>query len=104
MVEISITREGYSVTGHADQAEHGYDIVCSAVSVLTQTIALSLQIECNAKVENNLGGYFVELSGKSRSDVRKKSALLLKTLIRGLEKVEKDHPEHVKIRIQRGMI
>lgn len=31
------------ITGHADYAPHGYDIVCSAVSSLYQTLLLTLE-------------------------------------------------------------
>ena len=37
-----------TVTGHAGYAEHGYDIVCSAVSALAETLIARL-MELNAK-------------------------------------------------------
>ena len=33
------------LTGHAGQAEHGKDIVCSAVSILAYTVAQALQFQ-----------------------------------------------------------
>lgn len=49
MVKIKITRSSSNeirsicASGHAGFAEHGSDIVCSAVSVLMQTAALGLE-------------------------------------------------------------
>lgn len=102
MIKISLTSTGYSVMGHANQAEHGYDVVCSAVSALTQTIALALNKECNAQVKDDYGVYMVVLDGRSKNG--KSSRLLIQTLTKGLEKVEKEYPQHLELRIQRGLM
>lgn len=42
------------VEGHAGQAEHGHDIVCSAASILTYTIAQYLQfVHKQGGLQNN---------------------------------------------------
>lgn len=47
MIHVTFLRSqgrlvGFDCTGHADYAEAGQDIVCSAVSALTQTAVLGL--------------------------------------------------------------
>ena len=48
-VEFFTNKESGSITmkltGHAGQAKHGEDIVCSAVSVLAYTVAQALQFQ-----------------------------------------------------------
>ena len=99
MVNIRITKEGYTVSGHADQAEHGYDIVCSAISALTQTFALALKKHSRAKVSDNKVVYEVKINKYGKIE-----KILIGTLVSGLEKIEEEYPKHVKLRIQRGVI
>lgn len=42
MIVVSITEKGITVDGHAGYEEPGKDIVCAAVSVLTQNLIKSL--------------------------------------------------------------
>jgi len=42
MITIKITDNSIEIEGHADYAEHGSDIVCSAVSAVLQTAQLGL--------------------------------------------------------------
>ena len=42
MIEVTVTKHSVSVTGHAGYDEPGRDIICSAVSVLTQNLIHSL--------------------------------------------------------------
>lgn len=43
MIAVKVSLEGVSVTGHAGYSESGNDIVCAAVSALTQGLYHSLQ-------------------------------------------------------------
>lgn len=45
MIHIKIRDNSITTTGHANYAEHGKDIVCSAVSILVQTLALRGTLE-----------------------------------------------------------
>ena len=99
MIQATIDTCGFTIRGHADYAEHGKDIVCSAVSALTQTIAIILKRECNAFVVNNEGLLFV-----SFDNYQIKEKLLLSTLIEGLNNVKSDYPNHIELNIQKGMI
>lgn len=52
MIVITRTPSSITVCGHANYAEHGKDIVCSAVSTLWQTLVLSLHGLTNTKIEH----------------------------------------------------
>lgn len=43
MIRVSITENAVNVTGHADYAPRGHDIVCAAVSAIVQTAILGLE-------------------------------------------------------------
>ena len=43
LIAINITRTGLTVDGHAGYAEIGNDIICAAVSALTQGLVHSLK-------------------------------------------------------------
>lgn len=43
MIEVNITQKGLTVEGHAGYAETGKDIVCAAVSALTQTLIAGIE-------------------------------------------------------------
>ena len=84
--------KGYQVEGHADFAEHGMDIVCSAISVLSQSCLISLQRY--GKVE-----WYME-SGLLTVDVPVPSSytnLLINSMVLGMSAVAKNYPEHVYI-------
>ena len=55
MIKIEIVRNsdqamvGFSVTGHANTAPHGQDIVCAGISALTQTAVLGLDRQLKKK-------------------------------------------------------
>lgn len=42
MINVTITSDKITLTGHANYAPKGYDIVCEAMGELTQTFAASL--------------------------------------------------------------
>lgn len=42
MITVTITHDKITLSGHADYAPKGYDIVCEAMGALTQTFAASL--------------------------------------------------------------
>lgn len=43
MIVVNVTRTGLTVEGHAGYAETGKDIVCAAVSALTQTLIAGIE-------------------------------------------------------------
>ena len=43
MIEVSRSKESIRICGHAGYAEHGKDIVCAAVTALSQTLIMSVE-------------------------------------------------------------
>jgi len=105
MISISIYRnsknniEQFTVKGHAYSDEPGKDIVCSAVSMLTQTILIGLhdiaKLNISYEVDN---GYLlcklpIDLTDKELYD----AMLLIDTMLLGLKNIQESYPKYVKI-------
>ena len=85
------------VKGHAGQAEHGKDIVCSAVSILTYTIAENVRRLCT----NHIGCISLE-EGDSEVDIffnsdreYEKIGGKIEAIVTGFEILSKSYPEYV---------
>lgn len=84
-------QNGFIVQGHANYAPHGADVVCSAISAVSQMVADELNRIHFATVEydsgylnviNHTGGHSIDL---------------IKMLMRYLKMVEKHYPDSIKI-------
>ena len=98
MVIARIHDFGFMTEGHADYDEHGYDIVCSAISALTQTIALGLEKHCKAKVQATSGNIIVDLDERSNE-----SHVMLDALRLGLHEIRQEYPDHLQIQVKKGV-
>jgi len=102
MITATIFKEeglikGYKISGHADFAEYGSDIVCSAVSALAINCCNSIcELTTDRPViksDDKNGGYLmVNLSHPSPE-----CELLLKSFELGIKSVAEDYGKYVKI-------
>lgn len=103
MVKVSIYRDkngnidAYSVSGHAGAGEAGYDIVCSAVSALTQAPLIGLECYLKLKpqytVDEESGIFTLKLD---RADSNTQA--ILETMVLALQSVERQFPQYVKVK------
>ena len=57
MIEISKSGDRIFIEGHAEYAEPGKDIVCAAISMLPQVVAVSVEALAAAKIKTaQIGG------------------------------------------------
>lgn len=83
---------GFTVTGHANYAERGADIVCSAVSAVTQTTLLGLLKYATVNYKMNAG--YLDVDVVVSSDVAK---ALLETLKIGTQAMIKEYPKYIQM-------
>lgn len=93
--------QGFSTSGHAEYDEEGYDIVCAAVSALTQTALAGLleQLEAADAVQWKLEKGYLETElpdGLGKKD-RETAQVLLKALCTGLTMIQKQYPDYVTV-------
>ena len=105
MINILIKRNqeneimAYAVSGHAETAPHGEDIVCAAVSVLTQTTILSMiHILGQQPVYSmNEGKLSCQVSVDLNADERREATILLESMLLGLKNIQQQYPAIIVI-------
>ena len=90
---------GFVAKGHSGYAEHGEDIVCAAVSALTQTAYFGLEKLVKAEMEFHIkdGELHLMLSKGLDAEKREKAELILGTMLLGLRSVEENYSDHLKL-------
>ena len=94
--------QGFQAFGHTGFAGHGEDIVCAAVSALTQTAVLGLQevlaIDCLVRVDESKGSLLCLLSEDLACGDWKQAQLVLSVLYVGLLATEEEYGDYVSVK------
>ena len=92
---------GYSACGHSGYADAGSDIVCAAISALTQTVLNGLKNVLKAPVmfDQDDDGAFIEamLTPETTEEQIQQAQLLLVTLKEGLQAIQREYPRNLRI-------
>lgn len=105
MTVITIVRtEGligaFTVTGHANTAPHGQDIVCAAVSALSQAAVMGLERHLGRKVDVTVQPGYLSCRLAEAPDERTEA--ILATMLIGLREIARQSHKHVRIIEQGG--
>ena len=89
---------GFEAKGHSGYADEGSDIVCSAISVLTQSAVMGLIDVAKIPVEYSVedGSLSCNLPKLNEED-RKKADMILETMLLGLRSIQEDYHGYLKI-------
>ena len=68
MIVVTITQDGLSVDGHAGYAETGNDIICAAVSALTQGLIHSMEALTDDRISYRIASGHVDIKYKNLSE------------------------------------
>lgn len=107
MIKVDLFRNeqglitSYKVSGHAGFAEEGSDIICSAVSALTQAPLLGLERHLQLKpsyVVNQEDGVLEVALNSAPTDL---TEAILVTMLYGLQSIERQCPQYVRIKEHR---
>ena len=92
---------GYRANGHSGYAEAGADIVCAAISALTQTTLNGLKNVLKAPVmfDQDDDRAFIEaiLTPEASEDQIRQAQLLLVTLLEGLQAIQRGYPRNLRM-------
>ena len=92
---------GYQAQGHTDYAEAGADIVCAAISALTQATLNGLKSVLKAPVMFDQADKraFLEarLTAEATEAQIQQAQLLLVTLQEALQAIQRSYPQNVRI-------
>ena len=106
MINVIVIKEKQTIktieaTGHSGYAEHGADIVCSAVSTLMETLANGLtevvKAEAKVIVDENVPHLSVTLTEKDMEKCKCAQVLMQSTLL-GLKGVADGFSKFIKIK------
>lgn len=99
MVKHSVLREHptkyrLTVTGHANYAEPGKDIVCAGVSVLVQTLIQSIEDLTTDKIQYSISPGTVDIK---HGDLSKDAQLLVSSFFVGVQMIADEYPDNVSV-------
>lgn len=94
MIEVHITQDGLMVKGHAGYAEPGKDIVCAAVTALTQTLIQSIEDLTDDEIEYSISPGRVDINHRNLSE---KSKTLVDSFFVGIRLIADEFPNYVAI-------
>ncbi len=94
MIEISIRKDGVTVSGHANYAPRGQDIVCAAVSTLAIALINSIKDLTEDKIHYSISPGRADIEYK---DLSEKSKTLVDSFFVGISMVSNDYPNHVRM-------
>lgn len=92
-VKFNFKKNFVEIKGHAEFDEFGKDIVCSAVSILTQFVAEIIKNENSGEYKKKDG--YLKISWKDNEISDK----LIKYLHDALKSIEESYPDNLKVEV-----
>lgn len=96
----------FDVSGHAGYANHGQDIVCAGVSMIVINTINSIETFTNGQIvienDEDLGLIKCLCLNVKNNEEPKDVILLLNSMVLGLESIQNEYKEHIKINIHLG--
>ena len=93
MIEVSVHEGEIKISGHANYAAPGYDIVCAGVTALAQTLIKSIK-DLTDDIEYEISPGRVDIKYGNLSE---KSKTLVDSFFIGICMIAEEFPEYVRI-------
>ena len=94
---------GFECLGHAKYDDYGKDVLCAAISSLTQGCALGIikvvGVNANITKKDEEGYIKLELPKSLNEDKLRDSQLLIKTLICNIKDLTKGYSKYIKMEV-----
>ena len=104
MTEITVLEKrgrlvGFDATGHTCYAEEGEDIVCAAVSAITQTAVIGIMevIKAPCALDISDGELHLMLEKTVKGKLFEQAELIIRTMLAGLRSIETDYSDYLKL-------
>ncbi|MBC2580635.1 ribosomal-processing cysteine protease Prp [Clostridium sp. DJ247] len=89
------------MTGHAESVDAEYDMVCSAISAVSQTILIGILEVLKLKIDYSINDGFLNFSlEKLCLDDIEKCQVLMETMLLGLKSIEISFGEYININVE----
>lgn len=104
MTTVTLLRQqgqlvGFTAAGHTGAGEAGSDIVCSAVSALTQTAVMALDELLHASMALNVtdGDIHCALAQDTPDATLKDAGLIFSAMALGLRAIQEQYPKNLNV-------
>ena len=94
MIEVTVPKDEIKISGHANYAVSGLDIVCAGVTALAQTLIKSIKDLTDDKIEYEISPGRVDIKYGNLSE---KSRALVDSFFIGICMIADEFPEYVWI-------
>lgn len=94
MIEVSVRKDRITVAGHARAGPYGQDIVCAAVSMLTQALIKSIEDLTEDTIEYGISSGRIDIRYGNLSE---KSKTLVDSFFIGICMIVDAHPDNVRV-------
>ena len=94
MIEISKSGDRLTISGHAGYAEPGRDIVCAAISTLSQVFVASVEELTAAKIKTAQTGGYMEIVIEESTE---RAQVLLDSFLLGCRMIADQYPDNVRV-------
>ena len=94
MIEVSIRKDGITVTGHSGYDQPGRDVVCAGVTALCQTLVRSMESLTEDTIEYDISPGKADINYGNLSE---KSKTLVDSFFIGICMIADEFPDHVRI-------
>ena len=101
MIKIIIKDDYIKISGHAKYADYGKDIVCAAVSAVTNMVLIGLneKLRLKLKFEKSDGGYIkVELPVNIEIKKMQAAQILLESMVTEFFDIESSYKGYILVR------
>ena len=94
MIEVSVRRDGIKMSGHANYATEGQDIVCAGATALVQTLIRSIEDLTEDKIEYSISPGWADIKYGNLSE---KAKTLVDSFFVGICMIADEYPDCVRI-------
>lgn len=91
MIVVNVSTTGITVDGHAGYAEIGNDIICAAVSALTQGLVHSLKALTDDEISYHIADGHIDIEYK---DLSEKGCLLIDSFFIAVSDIQRAYGEN----------
>ncbi len=94
---------GFEISGHTGYAEEGSDIVCSAISSISQMVVVGvidiLKLDATVKIDDG----YLKLMLKKEDYDNESAQTLLKSMRKSLDEILKEYGNYVKLEVKKDV-
>lgn len=94
MIDVTVREDRVTVSGHANYAANGEDIICAAVTALSVTLVKSIDDLTDGKIEYDVQPGWVDIK---YGDLSEKAKTLVDSFFIGICLIADEFPGYIRI-------